>query len=165
VGASTSSLFSEIYLQYLEHTKILDHHQLIGYFRYVDDILIAYDTQLTHIYNVLDQFNKINSKLQLTLEEEEDRMIHFLDITIFRHNNNIQFLIFRKPTATDVIIPYDSYHPNEQKFSVIRYLKNRNVTYPITPEHKHKKMRPSITSYEPTSITPLSAANKKHPTI
>jgi hypothetical protein len=60
----------------------------------------------------------MNSKLQFTLEEEEeeeDRMIHFLDITIFRHNNNVQFDIFRKPTATDVIIPYYSYHPDEQK--------------------------------------------------
>jgi hypothetical protein len=69
MGALTSSLFSEIYLPYLEHTNILGHYQLIGYFRYVDDILIIYDTQLTHIYDVLDQFNKINSKLQLTLEK------------------------------------------------------------------------------------------------
>jgi hypothetical protein len=46
-----SSLISEIFLQKLEHTK-LPHTarklNLIDYFRYVDDILIVYDTQYTN---------------------------------------------------------------------------------------------------------------------
>jgi len=45
MGAPTSSILSEIYLQYLENTEIFDillKHHIIGYFRYVDDILIVY---------------------------------------------------------------------------------------------------------------------------
>jgi hypothetical protein len=44
MGAPTSSILSEIYLQYIEHNKIfenLTYHNILGYFRYVDDILIA----------------------------------------------------------------------------------------------------------------------------
>jgi hypothetical protein len=54
MGAPSSSTISEIFLQYLEHTKltpIADKLRLIKYFRYVDDILIIYDTLQTDIKN------------------------------------------------------------------------------------------------------------------
>ena len=43
MGAPNSHIFFEIYLQYLENTKIIDilvEHNIIRYFPYVDDILI-----------------------------------------------------------------------------------------------------------------------------
>jgi hypothetical protein len=46
MGAPTSSILSEIYLQYMENTKIfyiLRNSRIEGYYRYVDDILIAYN--------------------------------------------------------------------------------------------------------------------------
>jgi hypothetical protein len=46
MGAPTSSIFSEFYLQHLESTNIYDiltNHDIEGYFRYVDDILIVYN--------------------------------------------------------------------------------------------------------------------------
>jgi hypothetical protein len=44
MGSPTSSLFSEIYMQYLEHAvlfEILLQQHIIGYFMYVDDILLV----------------------------------------------------------------------------------------------------------------------------
>jgi hypothetical protein len=46
MGAPTSGILSEICLQYIEHThvsKILQNHNIIGYYRYVDDVLIIYN--------------------------------------------------------------------------------------------------------------------------
>jgi hypothetical protein len=45
MGAPTSSLLSEIVLQNWEHNiiRVLIENQIIGYFRYVDDIMIIYD--------------------------------------------------------------------------------------------------------------------------
>ena len=43
MGAPTSSIFSELYLQHLENTvifEILVRHKIVGYLCYVDDILI-----------------------------------------------------------------------------------------------------------------------------
>jgi hypothetical protein len=43
MGAPTSSILSEIFLQFLEHNqicKILVENKIVAYFRYVDDILI-----------------------------------------------------------------------------------------------------------------------------
>jgi hypothetical protein len=110
VGAPSSSMFSRLYLQYLEYTKILNillQHQLTGYFRYVDDILLIYNMQTMNIYDVLTQFNQIHRKVQFTLEEETDHHIHFLDVTIIRNNKKVQFNIFQKPTTTDAITPQE----------------------------------------------------------
>jgi hypothetical protein len=52
MGIPTSALFAEAFLQWLEHMfiiKILLEHRIIGYYRYVDDILILYDKDVTYI--------------------------------------------------------------------------------------------------------------------
>jgi hypothetical protein len=46
--APTSAMLSEVYIQNLEHASIADilhKHQIIDYYRYVDDILVVYDEQ------------------------------------------------------------------------------------------------------------------------
>ena len=62
MGAPTSAILSEIYMQFLENNviyNILKVHSIKGYFRYVDDILIVYDTIESNIHEVLDDFNQI----------------------------------------------------------------------------------------------------------
>jgi hypothetical protein len=46
MGASSSALLAEIYLQFLEHNQILHlllKHKILSYHRYVYDILITYE--------------------------------------------------------------------------------------------------------------------------
>jgi hypothetical protein len=57
MGAPTSAILSEIYLQYIEHTYIyhtLQKPNITNYHRYVDDILITYDSTKTNINNTLE---------------------------------------------------------------------------------------------------------------
>ena len=127
MGAPTSSVFSKIYLQFLEKTKIFNiliKNQVIGYFWYVDDILIVYNGKNTDIHKVLELFNNVSRTLSFTIEEEKDNSINFLDISIYK-SHTICFNIYRKPTATDIIIPKNSNHPPEHKMSAIRYLANQ----------------------------------------
>lgn len=80
VGASTS-LFSEIYLQHMENTKIVDillQHHTIGYFRYVDDILTVYKHGITNIHDVLNTFNNTMPTMNLTIDEEKEHKINLL---------------------------------------------------------------------------------------
>jgi len=87
MGAPTSSIFPELYLQYLESTKIYDilmNHNIEGYFRYLDDILVVYNESKSDINYILDRFNKLTPQLEFTLERETNRRINFLDITICR---------------------------------------------------------------------------------
>jgi hypothetical protein len=72
MGSPTSSIFSEMYLQYKECTDISDtliRNNIIGYFRYVDDILV-YDKTLTNIDEVLNSFKRIMPTVKFSIEKE-----------------------------------------------------------------------------------------------
>jgi hypothetical protein len=99
----------------------------------------VYNTDTTDTYTLLDNFNGATPTMQFTTEEEQNDSINFLDITITRDRNHFTLDIYRKLTATDSIIPQDSYHPIEQKLSTIHYLQNRIATYPTDKQNKRKE--------------------------
>jgi hypothetical protein len=145
MGAPSSGILSEIYLQSLEHTTIYDiltQHNVAGYFRYVDDILLVYDENTTDIHKVHETFNHINPTIKFSLETENDCNINFLDISINNRGNQLTFNIYRKPTTTDIIIPVDSCHPPEQKYSAIRHMINRMNSYRLN--HTEKETEQNI---------------------
>ena len=118
MGAPTSSILSEVYLQHLENSKIYDillNFNVMGYFRYVDDLLVIYNERKTDIEDLLWFFNNIAPKLNFTIEKETRGSINFLDLTIHRDVNIFSIDIYRKPTYTDSIIPIDSCHPIKHK--------------------------------------------------
>jgi hypothetical protein len=118
MGAPSSAILAEIYLQSLEHNKIyniLIKHKIKGYFRYVDDILIIYELQTTNIQNVLHEFNNIHKDIQYTKEDETNNTINFMDLTIHRTERKLAYNIYRKPTTTDTMIHQSSCHPKQHK--------------------------------------------------
>jgi hypothetical protein len=134
MGAPTSSIFSETFLhvQYLEDSQIFNillHHQVVGYFRYVDDILLLVKPTTTDTKELLRDFNNISPTIKFTMEKELENNIKFLDLSITRLQNQLTYSIHRKPTTTDAIVPSSSYHPIQHKLSTIRYLTNRRDTY------------------------------------
>jgi hypothetical protein len=152
MGAPSLSTLSELYLQHLEHTVIYDiliKHNITGYFRYVD-VLIVYDSDKTDISEVLNSFNTVS---HFTIEREQNKQIHFLDITIKKENTPMKFEIYRKPTSTDILIPLESCHPTEHKLSAIRYLQDRNNTY-LTDTHKKQQEQQII--YQILIITTMT---------
>jgi len=118
MGAPTSYILSEVYLQYMENTTIYESlikHKVEGYFMHVDDILKVYKEDKKNIHKLLEDFNNLVPSLKFTLEKEQNNQINFLDITINKNQDGLSFEIYRKPTATDIIIPNDSCHPREHK--------------------------------------------------
>jgi hypothetical protein len=172
MGAPTSSIFSELFLQYIEHTTLYDiliHYNILGYFWYVDDILIVYNTSLTDIDTVLNSFNTAASPLQFTTEKEQHQHINFLDIVIHRDTHHFTFGIFGKPMTTDSIIPSSSCHPREHKYSAIRYLHNRPSTYPISNQHRIQEEHAIAhilhqNNYPPTPSPPREHKSQHRPT-
>jgi hypothetical protein len=62
----SSAILSEIFIHNLEHNKIyqtIKKHNVLNYFRYVDDTLIIYDETKTDIDNVLTGFNNLYKNL------------------------------------------------------------------------------------------------------
>jgi len=166
MGTPTSAILSEIYLQFLENNiiyNILKTHNIKGYFRYVDDILVICNTTESNIHDVLNDFNQITPKLKFTIEEEIERKLNFLDITIQRVQHRITTHIYRKLTTTDSIIPNDSCHPIEQKMATIHYLYNRMHTYNLiaTDIQKEKDTIQQILINNKYDPNPLKDSKKK----
>ena len=169
MGAPTSSILSEFYLQHLETTNIYNtllEHNIVGYFRYVDDILIIYNHNKTKIEGLLKCFNTLHPKLEFTIEKETDEKINFLDITVTRKPNHFYIDIYRKPTYTDAIIPSDSCHPFEHKIAAIRYLNNRMISYQLPPEgviKEHNKIKRILENnkYDTSILKTLNNKNQK----
>ena len=118
-----------IFLQYIEFSYVIDiitKYSILGYFRYVDDILIIYDSMNTDIHLVLKEFNQIQPQLQYTIECDNNGVLNYLDLILRRSNSTLEFSLFRKPTYTDIIIPFNSCHPKERIFSAVRFLISRS---------------------------------------
>jgi hypothetical protein len=102
MGAPTSAILAETYIQHMEHKHIypiLINHKITGYFRYVDDILIIYNQNQTNIEETINEFNKLNNNIKFTIEKEHDNSINFLDITIYRKNTKME-LVYKVISST-----------------------------------------------------------------
>jgi hypothetical protein len=74
MGAPSSSILSEVFIQHVEHTHIpylSTKHKLINYFRFVDDILLIFDSNETDIHSILTDFNALHPNLKFTAEIEQ----------------------------------------------------------------------------------------------
>jgi hypothetical protein len=143
MGAPTSSIFSEAFIQHLEHTQIVNilaKYNVIAYHRYVDDILRVNNSDSTNVEDLLSKFNDLHPDMQFKIEMETENRLNFLDTAIHRMQRKLQFSIYRKPTATDIMIHSQSCHPREHKWSGIAYLINRLRTYPIENKLEEKNI-------------------------
>jgi hypothetical protein len=102
MGAPSSGLIAEIFLQYIEHSHLphlTKKHKIINYCRYVDDILIIFDANHSNTLEITKDFNSLHPKLQFTAETESDHTLNYLDISISRTPTHLNTAIFRNPPS------------------------------------------------------------------
>jgi hypothetical protein len=75
--------------------EVLLRYRIVGYYSYVDDLLLVLDSHIINIHDVLQDFNTATPTLRFTLEENDK--LNFLDI-IIRDIDSIHFNIYRKPS-------------------------------------------------------------------
>jgi len=83
MGSPISGLIAEIFLQHFEDTNIkhlLDTKNLAFYTRYIDDILIIYDTTRIRSHTINTYINNIHSNITLNPTYEQHRSIDFLTL-------------------------------------------------------------------------------------
>jgi hypothetical protein len=144
MGAPLFSILSEMYLHFLEHNeilKIMSHHKIVTYSRYVDDILLLYDHTKTNIEQVLNAFNNIHNNIRFTIEKENCNKINFLDITIHKLQSKLEYKIYHKPTSTSAVIHSTSCLPMEHKSLAFSFLSNRLNMYPLNRTNKNSEFQ------------------------
>ena len=81
VGANIASVFSEFHLCYFEDNIILNllmEYQILGYFKYIGDIIIVYNKSLVGTDDMFSEFTSNYGRLTSTMEH---------DHTSYRTNN------------------------------------------------------------------------------
>jgi len=144
MGFPISGIIAEIFLQNFEDENIkhlLDAKTLAFYTRYVDDILIIYDTTNISSHTINTYVNNINSNIKLNPTYEQHGSIDFLDLTITRKHKQIEVDINRKPTYTDTTINFLSNHPIEQKMTEFRFHITLMHSLPLDPDKKQKEWK------------------------
>jgi hypothetical protein len=59
--------------KWTSHGGILQKHNIIGYYRYIHDILTIYNEKSTQIHNILKDFNLIHKNLKFTIEFYQEK--------------------------------------------------------------------------------------------
>jgi hypothetical protein len=142
MGFPISNIVAEIFIQHFENTHlkhILEAKTILFYTRYVDNILMIYNTKHTTPEKIHNLINKIHPNLQFAPTHVYNNTMHFLDLFLIRHTDKIEIGIFRKPTTTDTTINYTSNHPTEHKMAAYHFLIHRMSSLPLTTERKKTK--------------------------
>ena len=93
MGSSISSLIAKIYLQHYEDANIkqlLDMKGTTLYVRYIDGVLVIYDTTKINLHTINTYTNKIHNNIKLNPTYEEHNSVAFLDLTITRRHTKLE---------------------------------------------------------------------------
>jgi hypothetical protein len=143
MGSPIYSILAEIFLQNLETKFYPDlirrrHIQFIA--RYVDDILIIYDSTKATAEDILENHSNLHPAIKCNLEVEHNGSINFLVLNLFRLTNEILFGIHHKPAYTNIVIPAASNHPMQHKLSACNHMLGRVNNLPLSVEEKSKEL-------------------------
>lgn len=119
MGSPLSPVAACLFLEMLEEDQF---SKIMGpdtkWYRYVDDVLIVVPEELD-LNKKLRELNEVHRNIQFTLEEEKDKTLNFLDITIIRGDDEAKFKVFRKPTNKEDYIHFYSAHSMRTKSGVV----------------------------------------------
>lgn len=142
MGNPLSPLLAEIFMNNLE--IIIHKHHLSKYcqfwHRYVDDILISFYGTNRQLTSFSEYINSIHPNIKFTIESENNNSINFLDLTIRRIDNKLDFSIYHKPSHTDITINNKSYHPFQHKIAAYNSMVFRLINVPMSKENFTKEL-------------------------
>ncbi|MCP4605251.1 MAG: hypothetical protein GY847_32830, partial [Proteobacteria bacterium] len=120
MGGRLSPIIANIYMEELEY-QVLTSAMIVPklYFRYVDDVFLVWDQSRGCYQDFLALLNSVHPDINLTVEEEANGQLSFLDVSISRpksdnQTGNVQPLkvaIYRKDTHCDRYLKFKSSHP------------------------------------------------------
>lgn len=126
MGSPLSPVIADIVMQDIE-TRALNiiNFKLPFYFRFVDDIFTAVPAE--RIDDFLNTFYSVNTRLQFTLEIENNNTISFLEVAFTLDNNKLIFDWYHKPTYSGRYLNFLSIHQVCQKRGTICSLLDRAI--------------------------------------
>ena len=113
MGSPLGPTFANIFMCHLEGLYIdqcPSDFKPVFYRRYVDDTFLLFKEK-HHAALFLDFVNSFHRNIQFTMEQENNNRLSFLDIMVYRENNQFLTDIFRKKTFTGLGMNFFSHCP------------------------------------------------------
>lgn len=140
MGSPLSPLMADIFMDHFERNNVVSEPNIQFYYRYVDDLIFCWTGTNRQINTFVNKLNSVHPKIKFKLELESNKSLNYLDLTITRVHNKLDFQIFRKPTHTDTIIPASSCHPLQQKLASFRSYVHRLMSVPLSTDNYIKEL-------------------------
>ncbi|XP_023220476.1 uncharacterized protein LOC111622349 [Centruroides sculpturatus] len=130
MGSPVSGLLCEMVIRSLENSVLQKYEdKMIMYARYVDDVLIIWNDK-PDIRQFIRDINNNKYGLELELEQQDQKRVHFLDIEVeIDDKEQIVTKVYRKPTYVPDLIPWSSHDPTNYKLAAFRALIKRAYTH------------------------------------
>ncbi|KAK4877055.1 hypothetical protein RN001_009561 [Aquatica leii] len=145
MGSPLSPILAEIFMNNFETSYITTNPLFLNnvacWIRYVDDVFYIFKGSNLQINAFLNFLNSIHSRIKFTVEIPLDNSLPFLDLLISIGNDNFIFDIYRKPTTTNQVLPFDSNHPLSHKLTSFYYFFNRLISTPLSTANYNKKLQ------------------------
>ncbi|XP_045460226.1 uncharacterized protein LOC123670741 [Harmonia axyridis] len=142
MGSKLSPILSQYVMDHLLDVCIpLLSFNLIFLKKFVDDLILALPH--TGIDEIQQIFNSYDPHIQFTIErEDENKTVPFLDTKVCRINNTIKLDWYRKNSASNKFINYQSEHPIQVKINCVKEMKARikNICHPDLVDANLKKL-------------------------
>ncbi|CAF4741716.1 unnamed protein product, partial [Rotaria sp. Silwood2] len=129
MGNTLSPILADIYMGNYQKQHLHKVNNTNKIWRYVDDILIVTKMNKDQLNNYVEKLNKIRGTIRFTSEFEKNNKLNFLDTTLTRYikNNEVKLGVrwFRKETASDRLLNYDSSHGKSIKSNIVKNMTTR----------------------------------------
>ena len=126
MGNTLSPILADLYMDDYIEKKMMKVNEPGRLWRYVDDFFIITKMEEHEVQTYVKELNKIKGKIRFTYEYEKNGTINFLDTHLTRkEDGNVGTRWFRKETAADRLLNYDSQHQQSTKVNIIRNMTTR----------------------------------------
>ncbi|XP_063297779.1 probable cation-transporting ATPase 13A4 [Pelobates fuscus] len=119
MGSAVAPRYANAYMYMYEIQYILTPYarSIMGYYRYIDDLLIIWKGTPEQAQNMVDTLNQLPTPIRFTSNISE-HSVQYLDLELSYGTNGVEYTLFSKPTDRNTLLHAQSAHPWALKKSI-----------------------------------------------
>ncbi|CAH2281855.1 Hypothetical predicted protein [Pelobates cultripes] len=119
MGSAMAPMYANAYMYAYETQHILTTYKnnIIGYYRYIDDLLIIWRGSQTEAHMMVEELNLLPTPIKFTANISEES-VQYLDLELSYGDNRVQYTLFSKQTDRNTLLHARSAHPISLKKSI-----------------------------------------------
>ncbi|CAF5013744.1 unnamed protein product, partial [Rotaria sp. Silwood1] len=128
MGSPLTLTIANCYMFFYEQQIVKQINNSGGlYFRYIDDIFLAINWPVRHLFKQIDRWNHFDENIKLS--ENIGSTANFLDLHIENQDGVLFTSIFQKPSYEPYYLPFNSIHPLHMKKNIVFTMLLRTIRY------------------------------------